>query len=32
MGVSRSQFCARAAERWLQDLEGDQTTDEYNRL
>ncbi len=26
LGVSRSEFFARAAERWLEDLEGDETT------
>lgn len=27
LGVSRSEFFARAAERWLDDLDDDQTTD-----
>lgn len=31
MGVSRSEFFARAAERWLDALEHDDTTDEINR-
>ena len=31
LGVSRSAFFARAAERWLDDLDDDQTTDAINR-
>jgi antitoxin MazE6 len=31
MGVSRSEFFARAAERWLDDLDGDKTTDAIDR-
>jgi metal-responsive CopG/Arc/MetJ family transcriptional regulator len=31
LGVSRSEFFARAAERWLDDLDDDQTTDAINR-
>lgn len=31
MGVSRSEFFARAAERWLDSLEGAQTTEAINR-
>jgi predicted DNA-binding protein len=31
LGVSRSVFFARAAERWLDDLDDDQTTDAINR-
>lgn len=31
LGVSRSEFFARAAERWLEDLENDGTTDAINR-
>ena len=31
LGVSRSEFFARAAERWLDDLDEDQTTDAINR-
>jgi metal-responsive CopG/Arc/MetJ family transcriptional regulator len=31
MGVSRSEFFARAAERWLEDLEDEGTTDTINR-
>ncbi len=31
LGVSRSEFFARAAERWLDDLGGEQTTDAINR-
>jgi metal-responsive CopG/Arc/MetJ family transcriptional regulator len=31
MGVSRSEFFARAAERWLADLEDDGTTAAINR-
>lgn len=31
MGVSRSEFFARAAERWLDALEHDNTTDDINR-
>jgi len=31
LGVSRSEFFARAAERWLDDLDGEQTTDAINR-
>jgi len=31
MGVSRSEFFARAAERWLADLEDDGTTEAINR-
>ena len=31
LGVSRSEFFARAAERWLDDLESDNTTDAINR-
>lgn len=31
LGVSRSEFFARAAERWLDDLDGDQTTDAINQ-
>jgi metal-responsive CopG/Arc/MetJ family transcriptional regulator len=31
LGVSRSEFFARAAECWLDDLDGDQTTDAINR-
>jgi len=31
LGVSRSEFFARAAERWLHDLDEDQTTDAINR-
>ncbi len=30
LGVSRSEFFARAAERWLHDLDDDQTTDAIN--
>ena len=30
LGVSRSEFFARAAERWLDDLDDDQTTDAIN--
>jgi predicted DNA-binding protein len=31
LGVSRSVFFARAAERWLDDLDDDQTTGAINR-
>jgi metal-responsive CopG/Arc/MetJ family transcriptional regulator len=31
LGVSRSEFFARAAERWLDDLDDDQTTDAIDR-
>ncbi|MDX6539501.1 MAG: hypothetical protein QOI71_1111 [Gaiellales bacterium] len=31
MGVSRSEFFARAAERWLDALDDDGTTDAINR-
>jgi metal-responsive CopG/Arc/MetJ family transcriptional regulator len=31
LGVSRSEFFARAAERWLADLEGDDVTEAINR-
>jgi metal-responsive CopG/Arc/MetJ family transcriptional regulator len=31
LGVSRSEFFARAAERWLHDLDDDQTTEAINR-
>jgi metal-responsive CopG/Arc/MetJ family transcriptional regulator len=31
LGVSRSEFFARAAERWLDDLGDEQTTDAINR-
>lgn len=31
LGVSRSEFFARAAERWLEDLDDGQTTDAINR-
>jgi metal-responsive CopG/Arc/MetJ family transcriptional regulator len=31
LGLSRSEFFARAAERWLDDLDDDQTTDAINR-
>jgi predicted DNA-binding protein len=31
LGVSRSEFVARAAERWLDDLEEDQTTEAINQ-
>ena len=31
IGVSRSEFFARAAERWLQSLDDDGTTDAINR-
>ena len=31
LGVSRSEFFARAAERWLDALDDDQTTDAINR-
>jgi metal-responsive CopG/Arc/MetJ family transcriptional regulator len=31
LGVSRSEFFARAAERWLDDLDDDQTADAINR-
>ncbi|HWF55410.1 MAG TPA: ribbon-helix-helix protein, CopG family [Solirubrobacteraceae bacterium] len=31
LGVSRSEFFARAAERWLDALESDTTTDAINR-
>lgn len=31
LGVSRSEFFARAAERWLDDLDDDQMTDAINR-
>jgi metal-responsive CopG/Arc/MetJ family transcriptional regulator len=31
LGVSRSEFFARAAERWLNDLEDDQTTAAIDR-
>jgi metal-responsive CopG/Arc/MetJ family transcriptional regulator len=31
LGVSRSEFFARAAERWLDDLDDDRTTDAINR-
>jgi metal-responsive CopG/Arc/MetJ family transcriptional regulator len=30
LGVSRSEFFARAAERWLDDLEDERTTDAIN--
>lgn len=30
LGVSRSQFYARAAERWLSELEASQITDQIN--
>jgi metal-responsive CopG/Arc/MetJ family transcriptional regulator len=30
LGVSRSEFFARAAERWLEDLDDDQTTTAIN--
>ena len=32
LGVSRSEFFARAAERWLDALEDDGTTDAINRV
>jgi len=31
LGVSRSEFFARAAERWLHDLDDEQTTEAINR-
>ncbi len=31
LGVSRSEFFARAAERWLDDLDDDQTTEAIDR-
>jgi metal-responsive CopG/Arc/MetJ family transcriptional regulator len=31
MGVSRSEFFSRAAERWLDTLEGDDVTEAINR-
>jgi metal-responsive CopG/Arc/MetJ family transcriptional regulator len=31
LGVSRSEFFARAAERWLNDLDDDHTTDAINQ-
>jgi predicted DNA-binding protein len=31
LGVSRSEFFARAAERWLDDLDDDQTTEAINQ-
>lgn len=31
LGVSRSEFLARAAERWLDDLDDEQTTEAINR-
>jgi predicted DNA-binding protein len=31
LGVSRSEFFARAAERWLNDLDDDQTTEAINQ-
>jgi metal-responsive CopG/Arc/MetJ family transcriptional regulator len=31
MGVSRSEFFARAAERWLDSLDDERTTDAINR-
>jgi metal-responsive CopG/Arc/MetJ family transcriptional regulator len=31
LGVSRSEFFARAAERWLDDLDGDQITEAINQ-
>jgi metal-responsive CopG/Arc/MetJ family transcriptional regulator len=31
LGVSRSEFFARAAERWLHDLDDDETTEAINR-
>lgn len=31
LGVSRSEFFARAAERWLDDLEDDQITEAINQ-
>lgn len=31
LGVSRSEFFARAAERWLDDLDDEQTTKAINR-
>ena len=31
MGVSRSEFFAKAAERWLDTLQGDETTAAINR-
>ena len=31
LGLSRSEFFARAAERWLDDLDDDQTTDAIDR-
>lgn len=31
LGVSRSEFFARAAERWLDDLDDEQTTEAINR-
>ncbi len=31
LGVSRSAFFARAAERWLDDLENDRTTEAINQ-
>lgn len=31
LGVSRSEFFARAAERWLHDLDDDQITDAIDR-
>jgi metal-responsive CopG/Arc/MetJ family transcriptional regulator len=31
LGVSRSEFFARAAERWLSDLDDDQTTEAINQ-
>ena len=32
LGVSRSEFFARAAERWLDDLDDEGTTDAINRV
>lgn len=32
LGVSRSEFFARAAERWLEAIEDDGTTDAINRV
>jgi metal-responsive CopG/Arc/MetJ family transcriptional regulator len=32
LGVSRSEFFARAAERWLESLDDDGTTDAINRV
>lgn len=32
LGVSRSEFFARAAERWLNDLDDDRTTEAINQV